>query len=272
PDKAETGFLQRMCDEGLSLAKSKKARTIDVMRAMRSVQRRILAANAKEPDKSKHASLHVADGVHLNDVGQMAMAWAILKGLGAPADVSSASIDAKDGSVASQDSCVIRDVAVSEVGLTFTRLDERLPFNLQPLWTLLGWHIPVSNDLNRYGLTISNLPQGRYEITGGGRELGSWSEKDLAQGINLASATADPWVPGGPWHGQGQVVSSLTTIRDDLDGTGRTISMFLEAHPRNEELRKQAATIEAEVVKLQRKLATPVPVRFKVKLKPATSN
>src|SRR5438445_13781089 len=54
PDKAEQGFLQKMCDEGLAGAKARGAGTIDVQRAMREVQRRVLAANAKEPDKAKH--------------------------------------------------------------------------------------------------------------------------------------------------------------------------------------------------------------------------
>src|SRR5438093_3714272 len=49
PDKAEQGFLQKMCDDGLALAKAKGAGTIDVQRAMRAIQRRVLAANAKQP-------------------------------------------------------------------------------------------------------------------------------------------------------------------------------------------------------------------------------
>jgi lysophospholipase L1-like esterase len=84
PDKAENGFLQKMTDEGLALAKSLGAGTIDLQRGMREIQRRILAANAKETDAKTHTRLHADDGVHLNDLGQLAMAYAMLKGLGAP--------------------------------------------------------------------------------------------------------------------------------------------------------------------------------------------
>ena len=69
PDKAVQGFLQKMCDEGLALAQARGAGTIDVQRSMREIQRRVLAANATKPDNEKQ-QMHVADGVHLNDLGQ----------------------------------------------------------------------------------------------------------------------------------------------------------------------------------------------------------
>ena len=102
PDKAERGFLQQMTDEGMALAKSLGAGSIDLQRGMREVQRRILEANEKEADPKKHARLHVEDGVHLNDLGQLAMAYALLKGLGAPSEVSSVTLDASEASVSRQ--------------------------------------------------------------------------------------------------------------------------------------------------------------------------
>ena len=80
PDSAEKGFLQKMCDEGLEHAKRNGASTIDVLRTMREIQRRVVAANAKVPDAERQTKMHVADGVHLNEFGQFTMAFAILKG------------------------------------------------------------------------------------------------------------------------------------------------------------------------------------------------
>src|SRR5262245_48016726 len=99
PDTAEKGFLQKMADEGMAEAKSLGCDTIDILRGMREIQRPIWQFNENEPDKTKHVTLHAPDGVHLNDLGQLAMAFAILKGLGAPDHVSSMTIDAKDGKV-----------------------------------------------------------------------------------------------------------------------------------------------------------------------------
>ena len=265
PDTAEAGFLQEMCDEGLVLARSKGAGTIDVQRGMREVQRRVLAANATQPDRAKHISLHVGDGVHLNDLGQMAMGYSILKGLGAPADVSTAELDAQDGTVIRDDGCVVSEVRTTGDSLAFTRLDDRLPLNQAPLWMLHGFYIPLGDQLNRYNLSVAHLPEGRYDVLAGGRPLGTWSASELSAGISIASATADPWQPGGPWHAQGHAVKALTDLRDTLDFTRRDMAAFLGAHPRQTELMKTAATIEENLIALQRDMARPVPVDFVIR-------
>src|SRR5262245_24562527 len=105
PDKAEDGFLRKMCDEGMALSRSLGGEAIDVQGAMRGIQKKIRAANAKVADKTRHDTLHAPDGVHLNDLGQLAMAYAILKGLGAPADVSSASVDAAGAKLVAAKGC-----------------------------------------------------------------------------------------------------------------------------------------------------------------------
>ena len=50
---------------------------------MRKIQWSVRNANASTPAKDQ-ATLHAADGIHLSDLGQLAMAFAILKGLGRP--------------------------------------------------------------------------------------------------------------------------------------------------------------------------------------------
>src|SRR5436190_23065022 len=119
-----------MTDDGMALARSLGAGTIDLQRGMREVQRRILDANKHETDPKKLTKLHVDDGVHLNDLGQFAMAYAMIKGLGAPADVSSATIDWNTSSATSTSACSLTDIQKSDNGLSFTRLDEASPLNL----------------------------------------------------------------------------------------------------------------------------------------------
>ena len=274
PDKAEKGFLQKMCDEGLALAKARGSGTIDVQRAMRSVQRRVLAANVKQADKSKHTKLHADDGVHLNDLGQMAMAFAILKSLDAPADVSSATVDATGGSVLATQHCRVTDVRRATNGLSFTRLDERLPLNLAPLWMLQGMFIPLSDELNRYLITVKNLPSGRYEMLAGARPLGTWTADALSRGINIASATADPWQPGGPWDGQGHALKVLTDMRDEVVFARRGVTNYLAVHPDIKTLRTKTETLEKSIIELQREVVRPVPVAFmirKVETKPEST-
>ncbi len=58
PERAENGFLQQMCDEGLALAKSMGADTIDILWSMRKVQRHVLALNKGQKAPAKQTKLH----------------------------------------------------------------------------------------------------------------------------------------------------------------------------------------------------------------------
>lgn len=265
PDKAEQGFLKKMCDDGLQLARGKGAGTIDVQSSMRGVQRRVLAANVREPDNSKQTRMHAPDGVHLNELGQMAMAFAILKGLGAPAEVSSATIDAQVPNVLTASGCKITKLRKSEGGMFFTRTDERLPLNLAPLWLLSGFYIPIQEELNRYLLTVTNLPKGEYQLISSGKQLGTWSAETLAQGLNISSVTTNGWEPGGLWDAQGHVLKVLTDMRDELAVARRNMAETLIAHPKLKLMEARLKSLETSIVKLQREMARPVPMTFEIR-------
>ena len=269
PDKATSGFLQQMCDEGLALAKAKGAGTIDVQRTMREIQRRVLAANATKPDKEKQ-QMHLADGVHLNDLGQMAMAFAILKGLDAPAEVSAATINTSNGLVTAGENCRISGIQLARDGLTFTRTDERLPFNFGLLWSLNEFYIPFGDELNRHMLTLTDLPSGQYEVTAGGRALGFWSADILAHGINIASVTTNVWELGGPWDAQADALKVFTEARNNLAGTRHDMAQTLASNPQLASLQDKTLAIEKKLDALQHATAQPVPVKFVVR-KIATS-
>ena len=265
PDKAENGFLQKMTDEGMALAKSLGAGAIDLQRGMREVQRRIVEANAKETDPKKQTRLHVEDGVHLNDLGQLAMAYAMLKGLGAPADVSSATIDAGSGKALATEGCQISKVTRTTNGIEFTRLDRGLPLNLGILSGLQYRWVPVPEGLNHYLLTVTNLPAGEYEIRAEGRLLGKASASKLARGLNISSMTADGWEPGGPWDAQSDIVKELVDARDKLWMSGVLRANYNASHPENAQLEKQTRDLDNRLVTQQRAQAKPYPYRFEIR-------
>src|SRR5665213_754666 len=103
---------------------------------MRVIQRQVLAANQKESDPKKKTLLHVEDGIHLNDLGQLAMGYVMLKGLGAPAEVSSANVDARSAKPLVCDDCEVSRIHNIHDGVEFTRLDNGLPLNLGALGIL----------------------------------------------------------------------------------------------------------------------------------------
>ena len=163
-----------MCDEGMDIARSSGEGAIDVQRTMRAIQRKVLAAKAQAKDEKEkeNLTLHAADGIHLNDLGQLAMAFAILKGLGAPADVSSATLDAREAAVVEAKGCRVSNLKGPPSHLEFDRLDEGLPLNFGLFGALRFRFVPIPDELNRYMLAVKGLPEGRYEVLADGRRSG----------------------------------------------------------------------------------------------------
>jgi len=272
PDSAEKGFLQQMTDDGLALAKSLGAETIDLQRGMRETQRRVAGSNASERDPKKQTRLHVEDGVHLNELGHLAMAYAMLKGLGAPSDVSSAVLDAKQETPVSADGCTISDIKPRADGIDFTRLDQGLPINLGTFSVLNYRWITVPEGINRYMLTVKNLPPGDYEIRAEGRLLGKFNAEQLARGVNIASATSNGWEPGGPWDVQSVAVKELVDARDKLSSGANEQSRFLANHPNSVELDNATKKLDDDIVSLQRAMAKPYAYHFEVRRVGAANN
>ncbi|MEO8350146.1 MAG: alpha/beta hydrolase fold domain-containing protein [Chthoniobacteraceae bacterium] len=270
PDKAESGFLQKMADEGLSVARSLGAQTIDLQRGMREIQRRIIEANGRESDPRKHTHLHVADGVHLTDLGQLAMAYAMLKGLGAPVDVSSATIDAAAGTTTESAGCTISAVEKRGDVLSFTRLDEGWPLTLEPLSALNFRWIPIPDGINGFRLKVRNLPPGEFEIMAGDRSLGREKAEALDRGVNLTTMTADPWVPGGPWNVQSDIVKDLVEARDRVWAADRQRERFGAAHPDPGQSAADFHRLDEQVVTLQRAAAQPY--AYRVVVRPAAKS
>jgi hypothetical protein len=231
---------------------------------MRAVQRRVRAAAEKTEDPSKRETMHAADGVHLNDLGQSAMAFAILKGLGAPADVSSATIDARELTLLAADGCRVSDIAGTAERLEFTRLDEGLPLNAETFFGLHFRFVPIPNELNRYLLAIKSLPPGRFNVSADGRRVGTWTDRQLADGVNISSVTPDAWQPGGPWSAQANILQALTEARDKLDVTRLLAGHHLAGQELPGQLAPQVGSANASLEEMQRLVARPRPYRFVV--------
>ena len=262
PDTAEKGYLQTMTDEGLALARSMGAETIDLQRGMREIQRRLLESNAtaKPGDQIR---LHVKDGIHLEEIGQVAMAYAMLKGLGAPEEVSSATLSYSGGSAEGK-GCAISEVVKSDGGIAFTRLDDGLPLSLGPFTAFQFRWVPMQDGLNRYILTVRDLPEGEYEIKVDGRPIGKTKAADLARGQNISGMTANGWEPGGPWECQSCVVKELVDARDKLWMGGVLQSRLLSSSADTKTFLQTLAEQETQLVDLQRRAAKPKPYHFEL--------
>lgn len=265
PDTAEKGYLQLMVDDGLALAQSLGATPVDVSRAMRDIQRRVIASNAGEKETKHHARLHVDDGVHLSDLGQLAMGYAVLRGLGAPAEVSNMTLDASTLHTVSADNCTVSAVENLPDGLRFIRLDRGLPLNLGIFSALNHRWIPIPETLNGYRLKVTGLKAGEYELRVEGRRVGTYSAERLAQGVNIASATSNGWEPGGPWDAQSDAVREIVDARDKAWGGEHFRQQFNANNPSDRKIQRQSRAADDSLVALARAMAKPYPYHFELR-------
>ena len=130
------------------------------------------------------------DAVHPGSAGQAVMAAAILKGLYFPKKVSSVELDAgaEKGPAVKTDNCKVSKAAyVPGSGLTFMREDAALPFFPEQAKSILKW-TPLVEEMNEYGLRVTGLKPGKYEVKLGGKTIATHTEGELAKGVNLAAA------------------------------------------------------------------------------------
>lgn len=262
PDEAENGFLRQMCGKGMALSRSLGGGAIDLQGTMREIQRKIW--RERPPAEALHA-LHAEDGVHLNEMGQIAMAYAMLKGLGAPAEVSSATLDWKPLRVAGAEGCRVGQLRRRRSTLEFTRTDSRLPVTLGLLGHIAGADVPLAEGLNRYMLTVRGLPSGRWQVLADGRLVGTYDAGQLAAGVNLGMATPDTWEPGGPWDVQATLLARITEARSQIELARRAARHYKVPESAVADVDTWSADINALLEQQQRAVARPRPYRFMVR-------
>jgi lysophospholipase L1-like esterase len=135
------------------------------------------------------------DAVHPGPPGQALMAAAILKGMSFPrlvSDVRIALVD-KGQPAIKHENCKVTQFGAksSDSGapdsVKFMRQDNALPFFPPGAEGILKW-APLLEEMNHYGLKVTGLKAGRYEIRLGGKKVAEHSADELAKGVNLAKA------------------------------------------------------------------------------------
>jgi hypothetical protein len=137
------------------------------------------------------------------------MAWAVLKGLGAPALVSRADIDGASHKVVSAEGCRITQLKSEGGVLSFDRLDDALPMPIDTRAEQALQLAPILSEIDQYELRVSGLPGANYEVNIDGESAGKISAGDLARGWNMANAP-------GPITKQAREVLRLVFEKNNL--------------------------------------------------------
>jgi hypothetical protein len=130
--------------------------------------------------------------------------------------------------------------------------------------------LPYTNqlkDLNYYGLTVKGLKGGDYTVSIDGTGVGTFSAKELADGVNLGNLTAGP-----VWEQANKVLQAINAKNQTVHQRFRGVVMFnapdwladVAAERKPAELKKRMEKIDAAQADVY-KLAAPIARKFEVK-------
>lgn len=225
--------------------------------------RQFLAAQAKE---AKPAVSLQGDPVHPGPPGQLTMAAALLKALGAKSFVSSATIDATGKLVEAKD-CKITEVVAEGGGLKFSRLDQRLPFPIPDDCRAVVALYPTILELSQYTMTVPGLKPGSYELKINGVAATNCTADELAKGVNLTNLSAGPQPPAHPIAVQSRAILNAVAAKEGIVSQWRGLSQRAHAAGAAPELKEELAKLTTKVEEADaaiRKAAQPQQLRFEI--------
>ncbi len=251
------GTLLRYSDFIAELAAAEGIQTADLNKPVVAM---LAAAKATSPGLAEKI---IPDRVHPRAAGHLVMAQQLLKAWGAPSLVSSVEIDAAKKQVTDTQNTAVTGASFAD-GVAWTQLDTVLPMPVDmtdPVMALAVNSSGFQETLNRQMLQIRGLSAGKHTLFIDGEVAGTYTAKELADGVNLARVETPMWA-------QALRVHELTLTRANVHNTRwRNVEVPLE----DENLASVAGAITAldrvteDVRVQQRAAAQPVAHRFEVK-------
>jgi len=225
--------------------------------------RAFLATQDKNP--MKPVSMQ-GDPVHPGAPGQLMMAAALLKDLGADGFVSSAVIDA--AGKANVKKCAITDIKMTGNTVSFDRLDESLPFPIPDDARAVLPLAPAVLELSQYTLSVTGLKDGDYALKIGGVLSGRFSSKQLTEGINLTTLAPLPTAKDvNPIVAQMRSVLKAVSDKEGIVGTWRALSQKVLAKDADPKLKDDLAALTKKVEEADAKIrvaAKPQKLHFEI--------
>ena len=213
--------------------------------------RAFLAAQENSP--TKPVSMQ-GDAVHPGPPGQLMMAAALLKELGAEGCASSVTLDAS-GKLGEAKGCKVDGIRAEGGKLDFDRLDERLPFPIPDEARAVLPLYPVILDLSQYTLKVTGLKDASYALKVNGILTATLAAKDLEAGVNLTAFGPIPQAKEvNPIAAQGRAVLAAVSAKEGLVGQWRGLSQRAHAAGAAPELKEQLAALTKKVEESDEKI------------------
>ncbi len=159
-----------------------------VVDAWKATQDVTLAMQAADPT----VSVLNGDRVHPGPMGCQVMSYQFLKDTKAPAYVSSVDINAKKQKIEDLINCEVKDLKADVQGVSFSMKAASLPVAVIGKYADALKYVPFTDDFNKEIVRVRGLEEGNYKLSIGGTEVGTYSAKELEEGVNLSTNDKTP--------------------------------------------------------------------------------
>jgi len=225
--------------------------------------RAFLAAQEKSPQKPVSMQ---GDAVHPGPPGQLMMAAALLKDLGADGFVSSVAIDTT-GKVEAR-GCKVEDLKADGTRVEFDRLDERCPFPIPDDARPVVAFYPAILELSQYTLKVTGLKGPSYALKINGILSATVSGSELEAGINLTALGPAPQSKEvNAIVAQMRAILGAVSTKEGIVGQWRSLSQKAHAAGADASLKDQLAALTRKVEEADAKIreaAKPQKLHFEV--------
>ncbi|MEK0445181.1 MAG: hypothetical protein RLZZ399_502 [Verrucomicrobiota bacterium] len=178
---ALTGFARQV----ETVAKEFQVPTVDFHTPMAAI-------NEREQKRDPHFSIVGPDRVHPTQPGHLVMAYEFLRSQKMQGTVSRIVLDASVGKAGPLENCIVSDLKIGAHELSFTCLENALPFPVEASAIPGLQHIPFQKEFNQQILQVRGLKSGEYELSVDGKKIRTFGAAELGEGVNLALETNTP--------------------------------------------------------------------------------
>lgn len=224
---------------------------------------------AQETSPTRPVSMQGA-AVHPGPPGQLMMATALLKQLGADGFVSSVTLDAR-GTLREAKGCEVDKIEAAEGKIAFDRLDQRLPLPVPDEARAVVPFYPVILELSQYTLRVTGLAKGAYTLKINGAVAAAVTAEQLEAGVNLTALDAPPQAKQiNPIAAQGRAVLAAVAAKESLVSQWRGLSKA-RAESATAELEEKLTALGQEIERADariREAARPQKLHFELAAAP----
>lgn len=163
----------------------------------------MVAINQREQQRDSVFTLQGSDRIHPTNDAQMVMAYIFLKAQGmAGKKVAEINVDA-NGKLNKTDNCLVTNVAATSGQIKFNYLANALPYPVDTVASGFGRPqkaqdkalalVPFTDEMNQELLMVKSLKADqKYQLKIDKTVIGTWTGKDFAAGINMATLVNTP--------------------------------------------------------------------------------